>query len=234
MTRKALVTGGTRGIGFAIAQLLLETGCEVLVTGTKPNGKGPAGTSYFCCDFSDRSSLQNFAKDLAKLSFDILVNNAGINKVGLLSDYPFEDFENTQQVNVTAPFLLCQAVIPGMGQRKFGRIVNIASIFSIVGKAGRSAYATSKFGLLGLSRTLSLEVAKDNVLVNCVAPGLIDTEMSHKNLGERGIAAMIKKIPLGRMAKPEEIARVVRFLVSEENTYITGQTIIVDGGYTCE
>ena len=103
----------------------------------------------------------------------------------------------------------------------------------MVSKAGRSAYSASKFGLFGLSRALALEVAAKNVLVNCVAPGVVDTELTRTVLGEKGIAELVDRIPVGRLARPEEIARYIRFLASEENTYMTGQNIVVDGGFTC-
>ena len=234
MNRRTLVTGGTRGIGAAIAQTLVEAGYEVLVTGTSADdGRAPRGCAYQGCDFSKPGSLEAFANDLATREVEILVNNAGINKVGPLDQYDLKDFAKVQQVNVTAPFVLCRAVIPGMRRRKFGRIVNIASIFSLVSKAGRLAYSTSKFGVFGLTRALALEVAADNVLVNCLSPGFVETEMTRRTLGEHGVKEIVPRIPLGRLAQPQEIARYVRFLVSEDNTYMTGQNIVVDGGFTC-
>ena len=231
--RKALVTGGTRGIGFAVAEALLKAGYEVTVTGSKPNGKGPKGSAIITCNFLNREATQKFADEIKNKNFDILINNAGINKIGPIADYNPEDFEKIQQVNLIAPFLLCQAVIPGMCRRRFGRIVNVTSVFGVVSRAGRHAYSASKFGLFGLSRALSLEVAKDNVLVNCLAPGFIDTDLSREILGEKGVAQVIQKIPMGRLGEPKEMAKVIQFLVSGENTYLTGQNIIVDGGYTC-
>ncbi len=231
--RRALITGGTRGIGAATAKSLLETGCEVIVTGRSPEGKGPSGCAYLACDFSDPSQIEALAAKAAGLELAILVNNVGINKVGPLTDYDPEDFARIQQVNLIAPFMLCRSVVPGMRERRFGRIVNITSIWGVVSKVGRSAYSASKFGLVGLTRALALEVAADNILVNCVAPGVVDTELTRSVLGEKGIAEMVGQIPIGRMAQPEEIAHYVRFLVSEENTYMTGQNIVVDGGFTC-
>ncbi|MBI3320411.1 MAG: SDR family oxidoreductase [Candidatus Omnitrophica bacterium] len=232
MKHRALVTGGTRGIGAAIAAALVEAGHDVTVSGTaRPPRRVPKRCRYLDCDFSDPTALEAFTRKVAGLNLSILVNNAGINTVGPLESYDPENFSRIQQVNVTAPFRLCQAVVPGMRKRRFGRIVNITSIFGVVSKAGRCAYSASKFALLGLSRALALEVAAENVLVNCLAPGFVDTELTRGILGARGIAKMKRLIPMGRLARPEEIARAVRFLVSEENTYMTGQQVVVDGGF---
>lgn len=217
-----------------MASLLQANGYSVVVTGRSPAGKAPQGCDYRCCDFSDLAAVKTFAKELADLGFSILINNAGINKIGPVADYEPVDFMQIQQVNVVAPFLLCKALVPGMQARGFGRIVNITSIYSSVSRAGRSAYSASKFALLGVTRALALEVAKENVLVNCLAPGFVDTELSRSILGEKGMAELVERIPMGRFAKPEEIARYIVFLASEENTYMTGQNIIVDGGFTCE
>lgn len=229
---RALVTGGTRGIGAAVAGVLLQAGHEVVVTGTAPDGHPPKGCDYLPCDFAHAEALEVFLGKVAKLDLSVLVNNVGINKVGPLAEYRPEDFVRIQQVNVIAPFRLCQAVVPGMCRKRFGRIVNVTSVFGIVSKVGRSAYSASKFALFGFSRALALEVAADNVLVNCLAPGFVDTELTRRVLGRVGIDEMIAQVPIGRLAQPEEIARYVGFLASEENSYMTGQTIVVDGGFT--
>ena len=232
MRRKAFVTGGTRGIGAAIATALVEAGHEVVVSGTSAHPRRvPRRCRYRACDFSDPLALEVFAREVAGWRVSILVNNAGINTVGSLQGYDPAEFARIQQINVVAPFRLCQAVVPGMRKRRFGRIVNITSIFGVVSKAGRGAYSASKFALLGLSRALALEVAAENVLVNCLAPGFVDTDLTRGILGARGIARMRRLIPMGRLARPREIARAVRFLVSEENTYMTGQQVVVDGGF---
>ncbi len=228
------MTGGTRGIGRAVAQVLKKDGHQVVVTGTSEKGEPPPGCGYMACDFSDLQAVRRFAGRVSKLDFSILVNNAGMNKVGELASYDPKDFIRIQQVNVTAPFILCQSVVPGMQKRRFGRILNVASIFGVVSRAGRSAYSASKFALLGMSRALALEVAKDNILVNCIAPGFVDTDLTRRILGKKGLVQMAGRIPMGRLADAQEIAQVVRFLVSSENSYITGQNVIVDGGYTCE
>lgn len=233
MRRRALVTGGTRGIGAAIAIALRDAGLDVVVTGRSDGGAAPAGCGYVTVDFSDSARAEAFAADVAQEGYAVLVNNAGVNKVGPVETYDRLDLERILDVNLVAPYLLCRAVVPGMRAQRFGRIVNITSIFGIVSKAGRSAYSASKFGLFGLTRALALEVAEDNVLVNCLAPGFVDTELTRAVLGSAGIAEMVQQVPMRRLARPEEIARYVAFLCSDDNTFMTGQTVIVDGGFTC-
>jgi len=231
--KTALVTGGTRAIGAAIAEALLEAEHQVIVTGTSPDGKGPKGCSYLPCDFSNLSEVHALGEEIAEREISVLVNNAGVRNVATVEEFDPEGFLHLQQVNVTAPFFLCQAAIPGMRQRRFGRILNLTSVFSVVSKPGRSAYSMSKLGLVGLTRALALEVAADNVLVNCLGPGFVETEATLQTLGEAGVAEMVAQVPMGRLAQPEEIAKYAVFLTSESNSYMTGQNIIVDGGFTC-
>jgi len=232
-TRRALVTGGTRGIGAATVTALIEAGDEVIVAGRSPSAQVPQGCRYLTCDLADPKALREFSRIVEGLEISVLINNAGINKIGAISEYDVDDFDRIQHANVTAPFVLCKAAIPSMQRRQFGRIVNITSIFSVVSKPGRSAYSASKSGLLGLTRALALEVAADNILINCVAPGIVDTELTHSVLGDKGIAELRSLVPMGRLATSDEIAKYVRFLASEENTYMTGQNLVVDGGFTC-
>lgn len=229
---KALVTGGTRGIGKAIAEALRGAGHEVVVIGKQQNAEHPVGCSYLSCDFIDPLQVDLLANRVSNMGFDILINNAGINKIGMLVEYSLEDYDRIQQVNVRAAYRLCQAVAPGMMRRKLGWIVNITSVWGVVSKMGRSAYSASKFAMQGFSRALALELAPYNVLVNCVAPGFVDTDLTRQTLGEDGIAQMVKQIPIGRLVQPTEIAVCVKFLVSADNTYLTGQTIVIDGGFT--
>ncbi len=229
---KAFVTGGTRGIGWAIADLLARSGMKVTVSGTKAKGKAPASCQYVSADLSNTFDVARVGDLLRSERWDILINNAGINKIGRVESYDTADFQNIQNVNLLAPFELCKAVVPGMRKRKFGRILNITSIFGMVSRAERSAYSASKFGLFGLTRALALEVARDNVLVNCLAPGFVETDMTKMILKDAGIKKIRKQIPMERLARPVEIAKAARFLVSEDNTYITGQTVTADGGFT--
>jgi len=229
---RAVVTGATRGIGFAIAERLIKDGIEVIVTGTKEDASYPDGSTYRSVDFLDEKSLNNFADFLKEQKIDILVNNAGINKIGEFSLINIEDFDQILKVNLRAPFQLCQAVIPNMKHNNWGRIVNLTSIFGSISKEYRASYSSSKFGLDGMTVALSAEVSEFGILANSVGPGFIDTELTRRVLGEDGIAKIKKSIPIKRLGKVDEIASLVSWLVSDENTYISGQNLMIDGGFS--
>ena len=142
------------------------------------------------------------------------------------------DFDQIQRVNIKAPFQITQTVLPHMKNKRWGRVVNIASIFSQISKAHRASYSTSKFGLDGLTTALAVEVAEFGILANCVSPGFIDTELTQKILGEATINKLKQEIPMKRLGQAYEIAELVTFLCSEKNTYLTGQNIVIDGGFT--
>jgi 3-oxoacyl-[acyl-carrier protein] reductase len=224
--KRALVSGGTRGIGAAIAARLRADGVDVVITGTR------AAEGVRAVDFADVAATRAFADALAREDFDILVNNAGINKIGPFETLDPDDFARIQQVNVTAPFLLMRALVPGMRRQGWGRIVNVTSIFGVVSKEQRAPYSASKFALDGMTAALAAEVAADGVLANCVSPGFIDTELTRTILGEQGIANLVARVPMKRLGRAEEIANFVAWLCGEENTYISGQNLVIDGGFT--
>lgn len=229
--RRALVTGGTRGIGAAIAARLLRDGVTVTVTGTRPEGAGPEGSSYLAIDLSDRAAAAAFADGLDESGYDILINNAGINAIAKFDEIDPDDFDRIHEVNLRSAFLLCRAVVPGMRRRGFGRIVNITSIFSVVSREQRASYSASKFGLDGMTAALAAEVARDGILANCVSPGFVDTDLTRRVLGPAGMAELAARVPMQRLAQPPEIAALVAWLAGPDNTYLSGQNIVIDGGF---
>jgi 3-oxoacyl-[acyl-carrier protein] reductase len=218
--RTALVTGGSRGIGRAVVERFEELGAHVLA---------PSRAEL---DLRDAPAVEAFAASISE-PVDILVNDAGTNPLAAFDRITDEDLDEVLAVNLIAPFRLCRALAPGMAQRGYGRIVNISSIWSLVGKPGRAAYAVSKSGLNGLTRSLAIELAGQNVLVNAVAPGFVATEMTYRNNAPDDLAALASQTPVGRLGKPAEIAEVVAFYASARNSFATGQIVICDGGYSC-
>jgi 3-oxoacyl-[acyl-carrier protein] reductase len=218
--RTALITGASRGIGAAIAAQLATEGCRVFA---------PTHTEL---DLASNASIDAYVASFSR-PVDILVNDAGINRVSLINDTEMQDILDTLQINLLSAFRLIQAVAPLMRQNRYGRIVNISSVWSIVSRVGRTSYAMSKAGLNAMTRSIAVELAQDNVLVNAVAPGYVMTDLTFKNNSPAEIEKISQAIPVHRLANPVEIANVVAFLCSEKNTYLTGQTIVVDGGYTC-
>ncbi|MFM2026271.1 MAG: hypothetical protein RLZZ339_986 [Cyanobacteriota bacterium] len=219
---KALITGGSRGLGAAMASLLEDQGVEVI-----------APTR----DVLDLSRMESIAAYIASeqgKGFDIIINNAGINLLNELTHVKDEDWQIMLQVNLTAPMALIRGFSPYMKAQKWGRIVNISSIFSLVTRENRSAYSATKAGLNGLTRTAAVELAPHGILVNAVCPGYVETELTFVNNSPEQLAAITATIPLQRLAQPHEIAKLVSFLCSEENTYLTGQNLVIDGGFTCK
>lgn len=229
--KRVVVTGGTRGIGLEIAKKLQLTNHEVLITGTQNGNPAYSDFLYHKANFTSLSEIIEFSDFLQSYSPDILVNNAGINIINAFEEISLESFLKIQQVNVTAPFLFCQAVLPHMKKKQWGRIINIASIWSKISKIGRASYSTSKFGLDGLTTALAAEVAEHGILVNCVSPGFIDTDLTRQTLGDEGINKILQSVPMKRLGKAEEIASYVAWLAGEENTYISGQNCVIDGGF---
>ncbi|MBI2795959.1 MAG: 3-oxoacyl-[acyl-carrier-protein] reductase [Gemmatimonadetes bacterium] len=233
----ALVTGSTRGIGRAIAQGLHDAGARVAVCGRDLSraqavaaelGDGARG---FAADVADVASVQALVADVEKAfgQLDILVNNAGLTRDNLMMRIKDEDWDMVIDANLRGAFVAMRAATRGMMKRRWGRVINIASIVGITGNKGQANYAASKAGLIGLTKSVAKELASRNILANVVAPGFIDTDMTAAMTPEAR-AAMAGVIPLERLGTPADVAGAVVFLASDAASYITGQVLVVDGG----
>ncbi len=218
--KNALVTGGSRGIGAEIVKLLSEMGYKVFAP------------THAEMDLSDPVSVSKYMNDCSDITFDIVVNNAGINDIHSVEYITDVELKNMMYVNLIAPISIIRSAAVNMKKQHYGRIVNIGSIWGLAGKPGRTVYAATKHGIHGVTQTLAVELAPFNILVNTVCPGFTLTELTRKNNTQEQIDEISEFIPVGRMAEPVEQAKVVCYLASENNTYITGQQLAVDGGYT--
>lgn len=234
-----LVTGATRGIGKAIVRHLLERGANVIGTGTRDSQKRMVaesdmrGVTWRDVDLSDLEEAREFCDWLRRLDrIDACINNAGVNRILPSDEVSEADYDFVHNVNLRSPYMICQALAGLMAKGGGGRILNIASIWSVVSKAHRSLYSTTKTGLLGMTRSLAIEWGPESVLINALSPGFVLTDLTRTSLSDEEIEKLSNQVPLRRMAEPSEIASVAAFLVSSENRYISGQNIVADGGFT--
>ena len=232
----ALVTGATGGIGGEIAKALKAQGARVAISGTRQDRLDALAAEIgdvtaVPCNLMDRTAVANLAAqaESAVGTLDIVVNNAGITRDNLFMRMRDEEWDEVIAVNLTATFVLCRAALRNMMRRRYGRIINIASISGVIGNPGQGNYAASKAGMVGMTKSLAREVASRGITANCIAPGFIQTPMTDA-LNEKQVEAIAGAIPAGVFGKPEDIAAAVVYLASGEARYVTGETIHVNGG----
>lgn len=236
-SKTALITGGATGIGAGISRCLIESGCRVAIVDIDPQtGEATAlalgpNARFYALDISQEpvvnEVVDNICRDFGKI--DILINNAGITRDKLMLRMTVDDWQKVININLNGTFYVTRAVAKHMIKQRYGRIVNIASVIGLIGNAGQANYAASKAGIIGLTKSCAREFASRNITVNAIAPGFIQTRMTDI-LPEEVKNAYLKNIPLGRFGTPEDVAKLVRFLVSDDASYITGQVIPLDGG----
>lgn len=236
MTSVAIVTGGTRGIGLEISKALAANGFKVAAIyhgneGAAKAFKEETGQAAFKADVSKAEDCATVVEKIEKKlgSVDVLVNNAGITRDGMLHKMSDEDWHSVIETNLTSCFLMTRAVIKGMRDRAYGRVINISSINAQKGQLGQANYSAAKAGMLGFTKALALESARKNITVNAVCPGYIKTDMTAA-IDSAVLESIVKQIPAGRMGKPSEIADIVSFLASDKASFINGATISANGG----
>ena len=235
--RKVMLTGGTGGIGRTIAKTLVDRGATVTISGTKKavldeiSSELTQNAFFLVNDLSESGAVEtllSFAYEKMG-EVDILINNAGITRDGLMVRMGDEDWLDVISINLTAGFKLARGCLKSMMKNRWGRIINISSVVGFTGNPGQANYAASKAGIIGMTKSLAGEVASRNITVNCIAPGYIKTAMT-ESLTEKQTSELLKLVPSGKMGVPEDIAASVLYLSSEEASYLTGQTIHINGG----
>lgn len=242
--KKALVTGGTRGIGKAIAAAFAKNGASVIIFGTNEEKAKLAIEEFKTQSVSNNQTfdykivnvadhnrvmeaIEKIHKEWSKL--DIVVNCAGVTRDNFLMKMSEQDWDEVLDVNLKSVYNICHAIIKPMLKARSGKIINITSVIGLTGNAGQVNYSASKFGLVGFTRSLAIELAKRGICVNCIAPGFIDTDMTSA-LTEAQKEEILKKVPMQKLGRPEDIADAALFLASSMSDYVTGQVITVDGG----
>lgn len=231
--KNALVTGGSRGIGAAAARALAAEGYNVFINFRESWGKAKAladsiGGTAVCADVSDPAAVRQMFDDIGGIN--VLVNNAGISEYGLLSQLDYEGWRRVFAVNVDGAYNCIQCALPHMLSEKSGIIINMSSVWGIYGASCETAYSSSKAAVIGLTKALARELGPSGIRVNCIAPGVIDTDMM-SSFSPEDRKNLIERTPLCRLGQPEDVAALCRFLVSDSASFITGQVIGVDGGF---
>jgi 3-oxoacyl-[acyl-carrier protein] reductase len=235
--KKALITGASGGIGKELARVLVEYDAEVCISGRNVEElnelkESLGGKCHIVpCDLSNKNEISELVSKSEEVlgQIDILVNNAGITKDNIFLRMSDQEWEDVLNINLNSTFNILKLITKGMVKRKYGRIINISSIVGATGGAGQVNYAASKAGLIGLTKSLSQELATRNITVNCIAPGFIETPMTEK-LDDNRKDIIISSIPANRIGTPKDLSSAVIFLASQESSYITGQTIHINGG----
>ena len=235
--KKALITGASGGIGKEIANVLIKHNAQVCISGRNLDElnalKELLGDKchVVTCDLSKKDEIIELIKKTDEVlgHIDILINNAGITKDNIFLRMSESEWEDVLNVNLNSTFSILKLITKGMIKRRYGRIINISSVVGVTGGAGQVNYSASKAGLIGLTKSLSQEVATRNITVNCIAPGFIETPMTEK-LDDNRKDAILNSIPMNRIGTPEDLSSAIIFLASKESSYITGQTIHINGG----
>ncbi len=241
--KRAIISGGTAGIGLAVAKLFVEQGAWVAILGTNPEkGKEacnaiagyaskPDQVAFYAVDVSKKGEVDRTVQEILNQvnQIDILVNNAGITRDQLLIRMSEEDWDRVLEINLKSCYNLSHALMRSMIRARQGKIINMSSIVGLCGNAGQTNYCASKAAMIGFTKSLAQELASRNICVNAIAPGFTDTQMT-RELNQAQRDALLERVPLGRMGRPEEIAQAALFLASAMSDYITGQVIVVDGG----
>lgn len=240
--KTVLITGASGGIGSATLKIFARNGYKVIAQYNKgkdrldetikelsQDGDGNSVIPVYC-DFTDKKSVEEFTLNIKNLGVDVLINNAGVDLFKLIDQTTDAEIEKILSVNLNSAFVTVKAVVPGMISKKRGKIVNVSSIWGVVGGSMESVYSATKSALIGYTKALSKELGPSGINVNCVCPGVIDTEMN-ACLSKEDKIELIQKTPLSRLGKAEEVGELVYFLSSEKSDFITGESIVIDGGF---
>ncbi len=235
--KTVLITGGSRGIGRAMVELFSESGYSVAFTYKSSENEAKSlaektGAFAIHADSGQQEDVLRAVKEARSLfgKIDCLINNAAISSFSLFTDITLNDWNEMLSVNLTAAFLYSKAVIPEMLNRKYGRIINISSVWGLVGSSCEVHYSTAKAGLIGMTKALAKELGPSGITVNAIAPGVIETDMN-KKLGDEELAVLKEETPLMRLGKPDEIAKAALYLASEDASFITGEVMNISGGF---